>query len=117
VGVSYPSAYGVRFRQREWPRVGGLRLDRFSRYHHGSRHPEVQVRREIWFHKVLWSYIPCHWKGFAVMAAVIFPTVLAILAGQAALDAVGYASADWLPFPVFFIPALLFLLGVAKRHS
>jgi hypothetical protein len=89
----------------------------FIAKHRGIWPVSWMVRREIWFHKVLWSYIPCHWNGFAVMAAVIFPTVLAILAGQAALDAVGYASADWLPFPVFFIPALLFLLGVAKRHS
>jgi hypothetical protein len=96
---------------------GGLRPGRFWRYHDRSRRFEVQVRREIWFHKILWSYMPCHWKGLAVMAAVIFPTVVAIIAGQAALDAVGYASADWLPFPVFFIPALLFLLSVAKRHS
>jgi hypothetical protein len=77
----------------------------------------VSVRPEIWFEKVAWSYIPCHWKGLAVMAGVIIPTVAANLLGQMALVRLGYADAELLPFVVFFIPALLFLLGVAKRHS
>ncbi|RZF58618.1 hypothetical protein EWE75_24430 [Sphingomonas populi] len=75
------------------------------------------MQREIWFHKVLWSYMPCHLMGFVVMAAVIFPTIIAINLGQMALDALGYAGADWLAFPIFFIPAFLFLLRVSKRHS
>jgi len=77
----------------------------------------VTVQREVWFDKVAWSYMPCHWKGVAVMAAVMLPAVVAIILGQMALDELGYGSVDWLPFPVFFIPALLYLLGVAKRHS
>ena len=77
----------------------------------------MPVQRERWFQKVGCSYTPCHWKGFAIMAAVIVPTVAAILLGQKALDGLGYRSADELPFPIFFIPALVFLLGVTKRHS
>jgi hypothetical protein len=75
------------------------------------------LQHEIWFEKVAWSYMPCHWKGFGVLAAVILPTVAAILVSQAVLDRLGYRTVDWLPFPIFFTTALLFLLGMAKRHS
>lgn len=75
------------------------------------------MQAEIWFQKVAWGYMPCHWKGVAVMAAVIFPTVVAIILGQMALDHFGYGNAEWLPFAIFLIPALLFLFDIAKRHS
>lgn len=75
------------------------------------------MQREVWFEKVGWSYMPCHWKGFGVLAAVIFPAVAAILLCQAVLIGLGYRTADWLPFPVFLILALFVLLGIAKRHS
>ena len=75
------------------------------------------MRREVWFEKVAWSYMPCHWKGFGVLAAVTLPTVAAIMVGQAVLGGLGYRTLDWLPFPIFLTPTLLFLLGIAKRHS
>lgn len=97
--------------------IGGLRPGRFRRYHAPSRHSEVILEREIWFEKIGVGYMPCHWKGFAVMAGVILPTLGAMFFGQLALDRLGYGSVDWLAFPLFFIPALFFLLGVAKGHS
>jgi hypothetical protein len=96
---------------------GGLRSDRFRRYHATSGHNEVTLEREIWFEKMGLSYIPRHWKGFAVMGAIILPTLGAMFLGQLALDRLGYGSVGWLAFPAFFTPALIFLLGVAKRHS
>lgn len=96
---------------------GGLRSDHFRRYHVTSGHNEVTLEREIWFEKMGLNYVPCHWKGFAVMGAVILPTLGAMFLGQLALDRLGYGSVDWLAFPAFFIPALIFLLGVARRHS
>lgn len=83
----------------------------------GSRHSEVILEREIWFYKVGLSYIPRHWKGFAVMGAIILPTLCAMFLGQLALDRLGYGSLDWLAFPAFFIPALISLIVVAERHS
>jgi hypothetical protein len=77
----------------------------------------VTLQREVWFEKVAWSYVPCHRKGFAVMAAVILPTLAAIFVGQTVLAQLDYHSADWLPVLIFFIPALPFLLMVAMRHS
>ena len=78
---------------------------------------EVNVQREIWFEKVAWSYVLCHWKGFAVMAAIIFLTIAAIIMSQMLLNSLGYGYAEWLPFVIFLIPALPFLLGLTKRHS
>jgi hypothetical protein len=75
------------------------------------------MKRDIWFEKVAWSYIPSHWKGFAVMAAIILPTIAAIMLAQMLLINLGYKNAEWLPFVIFLIPAVLLLLGVAKRHS
>ena len=78
---------------------------------------EVSMQREVWFQKIAWSYVPCHWKGFAAIAAVIFPTLAAIILGQLILAGLGYGDADGLVIAVFLIPALVIMLGIAKRHS
>ena len=72
---------------------------------------------EIWFEKVLWSYMPCHWKGWAAMAVIIFPAVALMLITQSVLSGLGYSRAADLSFFVFFIPAWVSLLAIAKRHS
>jgi len=61
--------------------------------------------------------MPCHWKGWAVMAAIILPTVCGAMLGEWALDALGYKSAHDLPFLIFFVAAWLSLMAIAKRHS
>jgi len=75
------------------------------------------MRREIWFHKVLWSYIPCHWKGWAVIVACVLPVGLGSDLGVSALDHFGYPEADWVPFLLLFLPAWISLFVIAKRHS
>jgi len=75
------------------------------------------VEREIWFQRVLWSYVPCHWKGFAVLAACVFVILFGGFAGQSAFDAFGYRDLDWLPFPIFFFPLWIAVMTIAKRHS
>lgn len=79
--------------------------------------PEVAMRREIWFHRTLWSYIPCHWKGWAVIIAFVLPVGLGSSLGASVLDRFGFPEADWLPFLLLFLPAWLLLLMIAKRHS
>ena len=73
--------------------------------------------REIWFEKVLWSYMPCHWKGWAVLSALIISAVGGMFLGQWMLDALGYQGADWLLFPIFFFPTWIAALVIANRHS
>ncbi|MEG3143379.1 hypothetical protein U1839_01820 [Sphingomonas sp. RT2P30] len=73
--------------------------------------------REIWFENVGWSYMPCHWKGWATMAIIIFPTVALILIAQSVLGGLGYGRSADLSFFVFFLPAWVSLSAIAKRHS
>lgn len=75
------------------------------------------MAREIWFKRVMWSYVPCHWKGFGVIAAVATPTVAGFFAGEMALDALGREDLVRVVFPTVFLPALIAGLVVAKRHS
>ena len=74
------------------------------------------MKRQIWFRKILWSYVPVHWKGVAAMAAIILPTVLAILAAPRILESIGVSGADGWPF--LLLP-LAVIAGwvVAERHS
>ena len=77
----------------------------------------VSMDREIWFEKILWSYMPCHWKGVVAMAVVIFPTVVLILIAEFLFRRLGYDSLADLSFFIFLIPAWISLLVIAKRHS
>jgi len=61
----------------------------------GAHH--APMNRNVWFQKVLWSYMPCHWKGWAILFAIALPTVIAIIVTQKALVALGHSEADWLP--------------------
>ena len=75
------------------------------------------MNRNVWFQKVQWSYMPCHWKGWAILFATALPTVIAIIVTQKALVTLGHSEADWLPWVIFFVPALLSLMAIARRHS
>jgi hypothetical protein len=83
-GSCHPTAKGSRT-----AKTGGFATVRFRRYRNLSRHSEVIVEREVYFEKVAWSYMPCHWKGFAVMGAIILPTIGAIILAQTLLNNFG----------------------------
>jgi hypothetical protein len=72
--------------------------------------------REIWFERVLWSYMPCHWKGVAVMAVVIVPTITCVFLGQWIIGAIGVQDAEQWPFVLIF-PGVITGLIIANRHS
>jgi hypothetical protein len=69
--------------------------------------------QEIWFDRWLWSYMPCHWKGWALIAGVV-------TAGNAALWMLIWLlhakDDDPRPFLVL-IPTGLIGLVLAERHS
>ena len=64
--------------------------------------------REIWFERVLWSYMPSHWKGVVYLVAVVAIVVpLGVLADR-------YNST------LSFIPllsGLAFVMRLCSRHS
>jgi len=75
------------------------------------------MKGEIWFEKVWWSYMPCHWKGFAVLSAA----ALFVVGGSFMLDSVaayiGNPNSSELPFLILFISTYIWLLRLAKSHS
>ncbi|TFU03451.1 hypothetical protein EUV02_09785 [Polymorphobacter arshaanensis] len=74
------------------------------------------MNREIWFEKVLWSYMPCHWKGFALIATFALGTVGAIIFGQMILKSMGISDANEWPL-LIMLPAIAWVLAIAKRHT
>jgi hypothetical protein len=74
------------------------------------------MEREIWFDKILWSYMPCHWKGWAVLMAWIVLTLVTFFLAQHIANAFGYKDADWVFIPVF-LPGWLSMMIIAERHS
>ena len=66
--------------------------------------------REIWFSRVMWSYMPAHWKG------VLYPALIVAVTVPLGLLAESYAS---LPF-LGFVPLLSgwgLLMWLCERHS
>lgn len=71
---------------------------------------------EIWFRKWLWSYVPVHWKGLALMFGAIVSVftcfgVLVIAAQLLETPAIAFTM------PVPFLYILITTLRIARRHS
>ena len=67
---------------------------------------------EIWFERVLWSYVPCHWKGWLLLFVTAFPTATAIVV----LMNLDRPKFSYLAIAIFVL-ALVWLMRTAKRHS
>ncbi len=71
---------------------------------------------EPWFVKIGWSYVPCHWKGFAFITALValFLTSVGILHLLAEL-----LNTPWISdlSVASFAAVLLVGLRTAERHS
>ena len=71
---------------------------------------------EIWFRKWLWSYVPVHWKGLALMFGAVVATFacfgLLVLAAQ-------YWQRPAIAFtiPVPFLYILITTFRIARRHA
>ncbi len=74
------------------------------------------AQTEIWFERWLWSYMPCHWKGWAIVVLHI-----AAVLGMANLLnlAANHFQRDWLADLAIIplIAALISLDRISKRHS
>jgi hypothetical protein len=72
--------------------------------------------REIWFERWHWRYIPCHWKGWALLAvfAFAFNAIGWIL--DWLVNGLGRPEWEWVPF-LIFVPGVLWLAAIAERHT
>lgn len=74
------------------------------------------MKRDIWFERVLWGYMPCHWKGWAFLIgmASIFVPVLIVIDKYSAVA--GWGFLDYLFMPILGM-VVIFSWIVASRHS
>lgn len=69
--------------------------------------------REIWFDRWLWSYVPCHWKGWLLLLSTI-----AVANGAVWLLIWLLHAQDGDPRPFLVLPvAIIVGLVLAERHS
>ena len=74
------------------------------------------MQHEIWFRKWLWSYVPVHWKGLALMFGAIISVfvcfgVLVIAAQLLETPAIAFT------IPVPFLYILITTFRIARKHS
>ena len=74
------------------------------------------MRREIWFKKVLWSYVPCHPMGIVVICGLVLLAQTGVFFGQRLLTVAGGGGADEWPFLLMF-PTVVAGWIIAERHS
>jgi hypothetical protein len=71
--------------------------------------------REIGFKRCLWSWIPCHWKGWALIAGIVAAANVCIWVLLGAAGAMNTPDGDW-PF-LALIPFIGLSWWLAERHS
>ncbi len=69
--------------------------------------------REIWFERWLWSYMPCHWKGWLLLLAVIVAGNAAVWLAIWLLHAQDDDARPFMAIPV----AVIAMWVLAERHS
>lgn len=72
---------------------------------------------EIWFERWLWSYMPCHWKGWLFLAVVTAAALAATGLSFFVSSALGHAEwGDWAELGVFAV-AFIVLQTVSSKRS
>ena len=71
--------------------------------------------REIWFERWLWSWVPCHWKGWALIAGFVTAANACLWLLSWISGVMNKPDLDW-PFLVI-IPFVLLSWWLAARHS
>ncbi|MBP2275028.1 MULTISPECIES: hypothetical protein [Sphingomonas] len=75
----------------------------------------MKGEREIWFYKILWSYMPIHWKGWAFTVALVAIALALVFGTQAVCRHFGVPGADDWPFFLMF-PVVVAGWFIAERH-
>jgi hypothetical protein len=72
--------------------------------------------REIWFARMVWSYMPGHWKGWAFLIALVLPAIGAAESCDWLATVTGHSEwskLDWVVLLVLIVSSW----WVAERHS
>ncbi len=75
------------------------------------------AKREIWFERWLWSYVPCHWKGWLVLASVVTCSLVTIGLLSIAVRWAGHPDWDTWIFIIVFVVTMGILEAVCSDHS
>jgi hypothetical protein len=72
--------------------------------------------REIWFARVLGSYLPIHWKGWAILSALIISVSALVSLTMQIGQALGYR--EWSEPGAFawIVPGLVISWIITERH-
>jgi hypothetical protein len=73
--------------------------------------------REIWFERWMWSYIPCHWKGWAIGALGVIAGVLLTLILPLIVRTFGHPEWDSAMSSAGIIACVVGLDRIAARHA
>ena len=72
-------------------------------------------QREIWFKRLLWSYIPVHWKGWALIFGLVGCFLIFMQLFSWILSGAGRSDLNFVPFlPILPIVVLGWIF--AERH-
>ena len=74
------------------------------------------MKREVWFKKVLGSYMPCHPMGWLVICGLVVVGLGAINLCQSLMKIASIGGADEWPFLLIF-PIVVAGWVIAERHS
>lgn len=77
--------------------------------------PRNDQGREIWFDRVLWSWMPCHWKGWALIAGVVGAAMACFWLLTWVSGEMNKPDASWPD--LVFIPFVALSWWLAERHS
>ena len=69
---------------------------------------------EIWFERWMWSYMPCHWKGWCLLAVMVF---VVILANVAIIPLAILEPSQDIAFIISMGLAVIALSRIARKHS
>ena len=72
-----------------------------------------RLGREIWFDRVLWSYLPCHWKGWLFLIGVI----LGLLAIELVVAWVLHGRDQYDIEGIVGLLGIVWMLVITERHS
>ncbi len=71
---------------------------------------------EIWYEKFAWSYVPCHWKGGALLVLIVAGANASLWLAIWLMGATGDSGPPLTAF-LTLVPWFALMFWMAQRHS